>query len=112
MRTPRIVAFTLIATLAAGTAFAQGGRGNRTPEERAKAAAEEQARMMAMARPVDAIDTVFIEEMTWLEVRDAIKGGKHTVVVTTGGMEQNGPYLATGKHNYVNRATCDAIARK
>jgi creatinine amidohydrolase/Fe(II)-dependent formamide hydrolase-like protein len=27
-------------------------------------------------------------------------------------MEQNGPYLATGKHNYVNRAGCEAIARK
>ena len=27
-------------------------------------------------RPIDAVDTVFIEEMTWLEVRDAIRGGK------------------------------------
>jgi creatinine amidohydrolase len=66
----------------------------------------------AMARPIDAFDTVFIEEMTWLEVRDAIKGGKLTVIVPTGGIEMNGPYLALGKHNYVNRATCEAIARK
>ena len=35
-----------------------------------------------------------------------------TVVVATGGIEQNGPYLATGKHNYVLRATCPAIAKK
>jgi creatinine amidohydrolase len=65
-----------------------------------------------MPRPIDAIDTVFLEEMTWLEVRDALAAGKRTAIVTTGGIEQNGPYLALGKHNYVNRAVCDAIARK
>jgi creatinine amidohydrolase len=66
----------------------------------------------AMPRPIDAVDTVFLEELTWLEVRDALKAGKTTVIVPTGGIEQNGPYLALGKHNYVNRATCQAIARK
>ena len=40
------------------------------------------------------------------------KAGKTTIIIPTGGMEQNGPYLATGKHNYVNRAGCEAIARK
>jgi creatinine amidohydrolase len=65
-----------------------------------------------MPRPIDAYDSVFIEELTWLEVRDAIKAGKDTVIVATGGMEMNGPYLATGKHNYVLRATTEAIARK
>ncbi len=65
-----------------------------------------------MARPIDALDTVFVEEMTWLEVRDALKAGKDTVIVATGGVEQNGPYLATGKHNYILRATTEAIARK
>jgi len=74
--------------------------------------AAETAKMFAMERPIDAVDTVWIEEMTWLEVRDALKAGKTTVVVPTGGVEQNGPYVATGKHNYVNRATCEAIARK
>jgi creatinine amidohydrolase len=65
-----------------------------------------------MPRPIDALDTVFLEEMTWLEVRDALKSGKTTAIVTTGGIEQNGPYLALGKHNYVNRAVCESIARK
>ena len=88
------------------------GRPQRSPEERAAAQAEETKRMFAMERPIDAVDTVWIEEMTWLEVRDAMKAGKTTVIVATGGVEQNGPYLATGKHNYVNRATCEAIARK
>src|SRR6059036_2312537 len=63
-------------------------------------------------RPIDALDTVFVEEMTWMEVRDALKAGKTTVIVPTGGVEQNGPYLATGKHNVVLRATAEAIARK
>ena len=65
-----------------------------------------------MPRPVDAYDTVFLEEMTWIEVRDALRAGKTTVIVATGGIEQNGPYLALGKHNYILRATTQAIARK
>lgn len=63
-------------------------------------------------RPIEALDTVFLEEMTWMEVRDALQSGVNTIIVSTGGVEQNGPYLATGKHNYVLRATTEAIARK
>jgi creatinine amidohydrolase/Fe(II)-dependent formamide hydrolase-like protein len=65
-----------------------------------------------MRRPVDAVDSVFLEELTWLEVRDAMRAGKKTIIVATGGVEQNGPYLAAGKHNYILRATTEAIARK
>lgn len=64
------------------------------------------------ARPIAGPDTVFIEEMTWMEVRDALKERKTTVIVPTGGVEQNGPYVATGKHNYILRATTESIARK
>ena len=63
-------------------------------------------------RPIDAVDSVFIEDLTWMEVRDAMKAGKDTVIIATGGIEQNGPYLVAGKHNVVLRATTDAIARK
>jgi len=63
-------------------------------------------------RPMAAVDTVFIEDLTWMEVRDAMKAGKDTVIVATGGVEQNGPYLVTGKHNVVLRGTTEAIARK
>ncbi len=62
-------------------------------------------------RVLDAFDTVFLEEMTWLEVRDAIRDGKTTAIIPTGGIEQNGPYLALGKHNYILQATTDRIAR-
>ena len=62
--------------------------------------------------PLPAPDTVWIEEMTWMDVRDAMKAGKKTIIISTGGIEPNGPWLALGKHNYVLRANCDAIARK
>ena len=62
-------------------------------------------------RPIPARDTVFMEDMTWMEVRDAMKAGKDTAIVATGGIEQNGPYLAAGKHNVVLRATTEAVVR-
>jgi creatinine amidohydrolase/Fe(II)-dependent formamide hydrolase-like protein len=107
----RLFTVTVFAVALGASASAQTPP-RQSPEERAKVQAEELARMMAMERPIDAAESVWIEELTWLEVRDAIRAGKTTVIVPTGGVEQNGPYLATGKHNYVNRATCEAIARK
>jgi creatinine amidohydrolase/Fe(II)-dependent formamide hydrolase-like protein len=62
--------------------------------------------------PLPAPNTVWLEEMTWMDVRDALAAGKKTVIIPTGGMEPNGPWLVTGKHNYVLHANCDAIARK
>jgi creatinine amidohydrolase len=63
-------------------------------------------------RPIAAHETLWIEDLTWMEVRDALKAGKQTVLVATGGVEQNGPYLVTGKHNVVLRATAQAIAER
>jgi len=62
--------------------------------------------------PLPPTTSVWIEEMTWMDVRDAIAAGKTTVIIGTGGMEPNGPFLATGKHNYVLQANCEAIARR
>jgi creatinine amidohydrolase/Fe(II)-dependent formamide hydrolase-like protein len=62
--------------------------------------------------PLPAPNTVWLEQMTWMDVRDAIKSGKTTVIIPTGGMEPNGPWLATGKHNYILTTNCEAIARK
>jgi creatinine amidohydrolase len=63
-------------------------------------------------RVIDGVDTVFMEEMTWMEIRDAMRAGKDTVIVGSGGLEQNGPYLVSAKHNIVLRATTEALARK
>ncbi len=62
--------------------------------------------------PLPAPNTVWMEEMTWMDVRDALKAGKTTAIIATGGMEPNGPWLVTGKHNYVLHTNCEAIARK
>ena len=62
-------------------------------------------------RPIEAYDSVWIEELTWMEVRDRLAAGTTTAIIPTGGIEQNGPYVATGKHNYVLQSTCPAIAR-
>ena len=64
-----------------------------------------------MPRPIDIRDTLWIEDLTMLEVRDLIKAGKTTALILTGGIEENGPYLTTGKHNNVLRAMGDPIAR-
>ena len=63
-------------------------------------------------RPIDPFNSVWIEELTWMEVRDALGEGKTTALIVTGGIEQNGPYLATGKHSIILEATAEAIARK
>ncbi len=51
----------------------------------------------APARAAEA--TVFLEDMTWTEVRDAVAAGRTTVIVPVGGTEQSGPHMALGKHN-------------
>ncbi len=43
--------------------------------------------------------SVFLEELTWTELRDAIQAGTTTILVPIGGTEQNGPHMALGKHN-------------
>lgn len=64
-----------------------------------------------MPRPIDMHDSVWIEDLTMLEVRDLIKAGRTTALILTGGIEENGPYLTTGKHNNVLKATGESIAR-
>lgn len=74
-------------------------------------AAQRRAFDLTTPRPIEALDSVWIEELTWMEVRDALKAGKTTALIVAGSTEQNGPYVPTGKHVYVLRATAEAIAR-
>ncbi len=50
--------------------------------------------------------------MTWIEIRDAVASGKTTILIPTGGTEQNGPHMVTGKHNFVGAETARRIAAK
>jgi len=43
--------------------------------------------------------SVYLEELTSTEVRDAVAAGKTTVIVPVGGTEQSGPHIVLGKHN-------------
>ena len=38
--------------------------------------------------------------MTWQEVKTSIASGKTTVIIPTGGTEQNGPHIVLGKHTF------------
>jgi len=109
-----VVGLAGLAGIAAARSAPEGQQGQRqmSEEERARMRAERDQEQLVAPRPIEAADTVWIEEMTWMEVRDAIADGKTTAIVSTGGVEQNGPYLATGKHNYVLQGACEGIARE
>jgi creatinine amidohydrolase/Fe(II)-dependent formamide hydrolase-like protein len=51
------------------------------------------------AAAVAAPASVFLEDLTWPELRDAQRAGKTTIIIPVGGTEQSGPQLALGKHN-------------
>ena len=106
-----MVSSLLTAGLAAQAPDARPQRPQLTPEQQAEAAKRREAELNA-PRPIAALDSVWTEELTWMEVRDAIKAGKTTGLILTGGVESTGPHLATGKHNFVLKVMGEAIARK
>jgi len=55
-------------------------------------------------------DTIEIADMTWVEVRSAIARGYTTVIVPSGGIEQNGPHMILGKHDLIVRYAAGRIA--
>jgi len=69
------------------------------------------ALLLAGAALGRAPDTVFLEELTWTEVRALIDAGATTVIVPTAGTEQNGPHMVLGKHRYRMEWGSDRIAR-
>jgi creatinine amidohydrolase len=105
----RTQTYLFVTLLTATTAMAQtpAPGGQRT----ASVNTQPRVDVTNMPRPIDMPDTVWIEDLTMLEVRDQIKAGKTTALILTGGIEENGPYLTTGKHNHVLKATGDSIAR-
>ena len=68
--------------------------------------------LWGMSTTVIAQDSVFLEQLTWMEVRDAIRAGKTTVIIPTGGTEQNGPHMILGKHNVRVTLMAGEIARR
>jgi len=62
-------------------------------------------------RPIEAGTSLWAEELTFMEVRDLVRAGTTTIIIGTGGVEQNGPYVAGGKHNFVLQTVLPYIAR-
>ncbi len=80
--------------------------------DRATAQRPEMKDMATFPRPIEAADNVWIEELTAPEIRDMLLEGYNTVLILTGGIEENGPYLTTGKHNHVLKVMGESIARR
>ena len=94
-----------------------GNRGNAAATPTAPPAAPPAPRPPTMdtapaGTPSNAPDTLFIEELTWEETRDAMKAGKTTVIVPTGGTEKNGYHMVLGKHNYIVTYGANMMARQ
>ena len=66
----------------------------------------------ASMTPTKAPDTVFIDELTWEENRDAMKAGKTVFIVPTGGTEKNGYHMVMGKHNFIVAHSANLMARR
>ena len=60
--------------------------------------------------PAFGAPSVFVDDLTWTELRDRIAAGATTVIVPVGGSEQNGPHMALGKHNARARALAERVA--
>ena len=56
--------------------------------------------------------SLFIEDLTWPEVRAAIAGGKTTAIYYAGSTEQNGPHMVLGKHNFIAHHVAGRIAEE
>lgn len=108
MRTKLTVVLAL--PLLAASAFAQGtggargaGRGGQTPERQAAA---------NKPRTIEGINSVWLEELTQPEFRDMIKDGYTTVLIMTGGVENNDGNLQMNKHNVNIKLLGEMLARK
>jgi creatinine amidohydrolase len=56
--------------------------------------------------------SVFLEDLTWPEIRDAQAAGSTSAIIFAGGIEQNGPHMALIKHNVIARYLSAQIAQR
>jgi creatinine amidohydrolase len=57
-------------------------------------------------------DEVFIERMTWPEIKAALDGGKRTAIVVAASTEQHGPHLPEATDALLGEAIADRLARQ
>jgi creatinine amidohydrolase len=100
-----LITIPLLATGAHAQTAGSGGGGNAAQAAQRQAAANK-------PRTIDGINTVWLEELTQPEFRDMIRDGYTTVLILTGGVENNDGNLQMNKHNINNKLLGDMIARK
>src|SRR5262249_51412234 len=93
-------------------AAGRGGRGGGQQNAERRSIEPTMNTAPASKTPTAAPDTLYIDELTWEETRDAMKAGKTTVIVPTGGTEKNGYHMVIGKHNYVVTYAANVMARR
>lgn len=64
------------------------------------------------AVPAEFGPSIWLADLSWTDVAAQIAAGTKTVLIPTGGTEQNGPHMALGKHNVVVEYTAEQIARR
>jgi len=58
------------------------------------------------------LTSLFLEELTWTEVKTFIDNGGTSIIIPTGGTEQNGPHMVLGKHNFRVEYMAEKIAQE
>lgn len=58
----------------------------------------------------DKISNLWIEDLTWVELKTQIDAGHTAVILPMGGLEQNGPYITLAKHNHVVAYAAQEVA--
>ena len=108
---PLFAASALAQTGGGGGAAGAGGRGGaRPPLTPEQIAAREAA--ANKPRTIEGINTVWLEELTQPEFRDMIKDGYKTVLIMTGGVEDNDGNLQMNKHNINIKLLGEMMAKK
>jgi creatinine amidohydrolase/Fe(II)-dependent formamide hydrolase-like protein len=67
--------------------------------------------LQAAAQASPPVPPVFLDELTWTEVRDRQQAGTRSVIIGTAGQEQKGPHMVDGEHKFVLEHTTARIAR-
>lgn len=104
----RIELVSLVLSLVGLTGCAVSPENSAVNAERERRVQE----ILAAPSPIAAGHSLWLEELTSTEIRDRIAAGTSTVIIATGGIEENGPFLSTGKHNVILQALCPELARR
>ncbi len=68
--------------------------------------------LLASAASAASSSSLYLEDLTWPELRERVAAGTTVALVPIGGTEQNGVHMALGKHNRRVRLLAERIAQQ